>query len=203
MNKDVRCDNLFCAPITIINTNIKNKEVLLKFCDFHDSYENQILQCERSNQLVNLKYFNSLVKEILDNFYLANEKIYQYNFENLKPFISSLWANKFYKGQNISLHFHPNSWYSGVYYPYGTGDSKIIFENHIVNNTIDPPKKVANKLNSSSWEYKFDEETMIFFPSYMRHMTSIVIDDNPRISFSFNIFLRGILSNTITQNLIL
>ena len=63
--------------------------------------------------------------------------------------------------------------------------------------------EVVSHTTTSSWEYKFDEETMIFFPSYMRHMTSIVIDDNPRISFSFNIFLRGILSNTITQNLIL
>jgi hypothetical protein len=189
--------SLFTIPIGITYGILDNKDDIINSIEYLNtsSLPEDPIYCSRSSNLVNKKQFDSLSFQILKNFLEVNEELYQYDFSKITPYITSIWANKYKKDQFIPSHVHPNSWFSGIYYPYGTGKTQIIFESPIKNcATIDPPVKQYNDYNCQSWRSTFPEDTMIFFPSYLGHRTLRHQDDKERISISFNIFLRGFLS---------
>lgn len=181
----------FCFPIGITKGILKNKKDILDSIEYKEFSNYNTIECSRSDNLVNQKEYTSLVSQIIKNFLNVNDRFYQYDFTNISPYVTSLWANKYTKNQYITSHVHPNSWFSGVYYPHGTGTTEILFENPITYSTIEPPRKTFNQYNSSTWGFTFPEDTMIFFPSYLRHQTFKHQDDIDKISISFNIFLKG------------
>jgi uncharacterized protein (TIGR02466 family) len=186
----------FAIPIGITTGCLPNKDNIINSIEYlnHVSNSESPIYCARSDNLLNKKEFSSLSFQILKNFLDINEHLYQYDFSKVTPYITSIWANKYKKNQFIPSHGHPNSWFSGIYYPYGTGTTKTIFENPVDYVTLYPPTKNYNQYNGYSWTFTFPEDTMIFFPSYLKHKTTRHQDDTKKISISFNIFLRGILS---------
>lgn len=184
----------FCFPISICKGILPNKDEIINSIEYKhfDNYNSP--ECYRSENLLNKHFCKPLIEQVIKNFIKANEVIYEYDLTNLTPYITGIWGNKYTKGQYISSHAHPNSWFSGVYYPYGTGTTELLFENPLGYMMIEPPRKKFNMYNSATWSFTFPEDTMIFFPSHLKHQTFRHQDEKEKISVGFNIFLKGILS---------
>ena len=193
----------FSCPIVIAKMRWDKKEEYLNSLQFVDSEDYGRKQCGRTGNLLKLPQSLDLANQMIHSFTCLNESFLGYDLTNVTPYITSMWANKYTKGQSIHLHMHPNSWYSGIYYPHGTGQAAVIFESpHFAESSmVNVPRKDFKEWNSDTWAQVYAEECAIFFPSYLKHLSAPVIDDKPRYSISFNIFVRGLLS-TQTETLL-
>jgi uncharacterized protein (TIGR02466 family) len=108
------------------------------------------------------------------------------------------WTNITNKNEWHHKHAHPNSFLSGVFYLQTTEDDKIHFYK-------DTYKQVSltvsefNIYNSEGWWYPAGTGTLLIFPSSTMHEVHTVTHDTPRISLSFNTWIRGTIGNK--QNL--
>ena len=88
-------------------------------------------------------------------------------------------------------HYHPNSIFSAVAYLQSEGESGqtrfITSEYQTLEYDIDE----SNIYNSKSWSITPRVGEMIVFPSSVEHMVNEYMGDVPRISLSFNTFLKG------------
>lgn len=182
---------LFPTPVAIfkLNRDLTKKE--LNFVD----------ECEK-NLVTNIGNFFSNNKNVLDNSKLKDikkfilEKVQIYFNEiikpqgNVKPFISLSWINFNYKNNFHHKHTHNNSVLSGVFYIDTIQDDKIYFYKEM-HKIIDFAPKEFNTFNSDSWWITTEKNSLILFPSHLVHDVPITNRDSPRISLSFNIFVRG------------
>lgn len=110
---------------------------------------------------------------------------------SVEMYVTESWFNKTEKGQSHHRHWHPNSILSGVVYFYNeenSGNIKFITSQYdtIEYNTIE-----SNLYNSRSWSVNPEPGTMLIFPSNVEHLVEEYVGDIPRISLSFNTFVRG------------
>ena len=103
------------------------------------------------------------------------------------------WINVNKHKDYNSLHYHPRSVVSGVYYIHVPEDSNsnIIFNDGSPKKTsqIDHLKIEIEKYNeftSSTWEFKSREGRLLLFPSWLDHLVEPNQSQEPRISISFN-----------------
>lgn len=104
--------------------------------------------------------------------------------------ITISWTNITHKGEWHHKHAHPNSFLSGVFYLQTSDTDKI----HFFKNTyhhLDPNPVEFNMYNSGTWWYPAETGRLLIFPSETQHEVYIVEHENPRISLSFNTWLRG------------
>lgn len=66
------------------------------------------------------------------------------------------------------MHNHSNSWLSGIYYPEGDKDFKILFLDSNTEWFKDIPIEY-NVYNEAAREFTINENMLIIFPSSMRH----------------------------------
>tara|TARA_Y100001970_G_scaffold243606_1_gene309016 strand:- start:50 stop:652 length:603 start_codon:yes stop_codon:yes gene_type:complete len=118
---------------------------------------------------------------------------------NTTPFLVSSWYNYYEKGGEIPTHSHKNSFYSGIYYPYGNNKSPIFFENPLEQSLIIYPEvKDHNNFNYITFKVSCPQETILFFPSYLRHYT--MAGSGIKHSISFNFFIEGSLNAKTKSN---
>lgn len=111
-------------------------------------------------------------------------------YVDLEPKITLMWATGTLPGTTIHRHYHPNSFFSGVYYPQNIQYSSIRFKNPH-NPTIFPRFNNHNLYNSTSMEYTPEQGSVIIFPSDLEHDVLPNVSDQMRISIAFNIFFSG------------
>ena len=117
---------------------------------------------------------------------------------NTTPLLVSCWYNYYENGGEIPTHSHKNSFYSGIYYPYGNIESPIFFENPIEQSLIICPEvEDHNNFNYINFKVTSPKESILFFPSYLRHYT--LAGSAIKHSISFNFFVEGSL-NAGTQS---
>jgi len=111
--------------------------------------------------------------------------------DTVEIYFTESWFNKTEKGQMHHRHWHPNSIISGIVYLASEGTSggtKFITSQY---DTIEYGIQNANIYNSRSWTVDPEVGTMILFPSNVEHMVQEYLGDTPRITLSFNSFVRG------------
>ena len=139
-----------------------------------------------------------------ENGYILNEPV----FKNIKSFIkdsikeytndillseqelkiTQSWINKTETGNIHTLHFHPNSVISGVFY-FNSHSSPIEFlsdrkdQFSLLKNTVE-----QNEFTSSSYTVPSQERLLILFPSYIFHRVPVNNETQIRYSMSFNTF---------------
>lgn len=114
---------------------------------------------------------------------------------NIFPYITQSWINFTDKGQWHHKHNHSNSFLSGVLYISANNKiDKITFHDGRYNQINIPPKEY-NRLNSSSWKLGVGSKDIFIFPSHLIHEVEISENTNPRVSLSFNIFVKGNLGD--------
>lgn len=152
------------------------QETMIK--NYFPVYQTKNVHLHRS-----LKYFK------LTNFIqsVLNEIRVNGNYDTEKFSITEMWANR--SDQNIvhPNHFHPNSYFSGVFY--FTDGSPINFVDPVMSR-INSLIFVNNKNNNPYTSRKIFPGLLLIFPSWLHHSTSPNTNVS-RWSLSFNCFPMG------------
>ena len=178
--KDITFDDVILYKKTILEEPIilnKNKD------NFKSSLNQRILDniifSKISKNIINLskKYLNEI----------------GHNFEDVQ--ISNSWSIIFQKGNTSELHYHKNSYISGVYYL--TSGSEITFRNpHIDSYFFHPEYKDIPIISSNfrshpMFRIKPTPNLVILFPSFLEHIVEIHDKNEDRIGIAFNIIPKG------------
>lgn len=110
---------------------------------------------------------------------------------NIEIYITESWFNKTEKGQSHHRHWHPNSLYSGIVYIDSegeTGRTRFITSQF---DTVEYGVAESNLYNSRSWNIDAQVGSMLVFPSSVEHLVEEYNGSRPRITLSFNTFVRG------------
>lgn len=118
-----------------------------------------------------------------------------FTYSNLIPKITLMWATGTNTGSTIHRHHHPNSFFSGVYYPQNIEYSSIRFCNPY-KPILFPKFDDHNLYNSTSMSYSPEQGDILIFPSDLEH--DVLPNTSPcmRLSIAFNIFFYGEYGDT-------
>lgn len=116
-----------------------------------------------------------------------------YNYDSYK--FTQSWLSYKHPGQHHTLHSHPNSLISGVFYfgEYVEDTPAIKFHDNMfgVNASYISPSKVYDtreiKYAWSQFSINFEPGLLILFPSYLHHSVPINKTDKVRCSLAFNV----------------
>jgi len=107
--------------------------------------------------------------------------------------ITDLWANVSWGNHFHRLHAHPNNFLSGVYYaqiPPGAGS--IAFRDPRPQTQIlAPAVSELTPVNRVHYPIQAEEGKLLLFPSWLEHVVQANNCNSERISFAFNVTLRG------------
>ncbi len=123
------------------------------------------------------------------NDYARNVMLYENKFH-----MTTSWFTKTEKNKISVLHNHGNSMFSAVYY-FGLGDgenAKITFEKPTASQ-IDLKPKAYNVLNGPSYVFEMANDTILIFPSYLKHKVNRHENENVRKSLAMNFMPNGIV----------
>ena len=141
------------------------------------------------------------MKEVRD-FITAQVEHYFYNIcgmdYDVKPELTSSWANIHIENDWTLRHSHPNSIISGVWYlstSEETGSLLIHREDGLFGNQIDFNRRENNYFNSEPVYLRPDVGTLYLFPSTLKHSVDANLDTNERISLAFNYMMRGVVNS--------
>ena len=109
--------------------------------------------------------------------------------------ITQSWLNRNSKGESHHIHKHPNSMFSGVWYPQIYESSPPIRFTKTEERDVGFHVKDVNMFNSQSFLLNLKMGDLIFFPSNLIHSVSPNYSDEERISLSFNTWPKGNLGN--------
>lgn len=89
--------------------------------------------------------------------------------------LTGIWATRHRENGYHHRHTHGNSFLAGVYYLNGTADnSGTTFFNTNKYNQIIPARQPGSSLRiRNSWASKFEEGTLLIFPSWLEHETNV------------------------------
>ena len=134
-------------------------------------------------------------KSLCDQIIKMATKIFEEQDIQYETFeITSMWANVLKTNENFHAHTHANNYLSGVCYVQTKNTHINFLDPRPQSNVIRPAVKNYNILNSSVLLLTANENKLILFPSWLQHYVSSKKDKEPRISVSFNIMFKGILS---------
>ena len=113
-----------------------------------------------------------------------------------KFYITQSSMNYNHKGTGHHFHFHPNSIISSVYYLQVPKVGAPITFYHSKQQSLFPQfefnYKEWNEFNSMSWWIPAIENSLLLFPSTLRHGVNDNTSDTPRISMSFNVWAENL-----------
>lgn len=190
---------LFSVPLYLSNVDIDSNEVInyAKRC----KYTSKIDKLHLSNETNLIEVIPGLKKSISEhvNNYFYN--ILQIN-NSFKYYFSDSWFVKINPGGITKSHIHSNSIYSGVYYCDMEYYNSIIFYQEKITtffNTViyDLEFKERNQYNGNRLGITPKNNTILLFPSSLKHEVSPNISNEDRYSFAFNIMPYNFKSNNV------
>jgi uncharacterized protein (TIGR02466 family) len=106
--------------------------------------------------------------------------------------ITGMWATKHRKNGFHHRHQHYNSFIAGVYYLDGVNAAGTTFYSPYKQSSIMPAKKVKNVSKIENfYTNKFEEGTLVIFPSWLEHSTLNNSEEHTRTILSFNVMPLG------------
>lgn len=121
----------------------------------------------RTTDLDFIENYKDLKFKILEK---ANEYVLNTTKCNVKMKINSSWATTSDINCFGSLHYHSNSFLTGVYYPHGEGDDiSISILNPVVQSFKIGPYKNTTPFTQNTFIFFPKKGSLIFFPSYIFH----------------------------------
>lgn len=137
-----------------------------------------------------LSRIKNFIQEHLD-FYAENIMCVE---NKIHPTIS--WLNKNKQGTSHYRHYHVNSIISGVFY-FTDEPAPITFHNE-KNFSFNPLKWDPfryNQFNSTKSDAQVQKNILLLFPSFVEHSVQPNRSNDPRISLSFNTWIKGDIGN--------
>ena len=140
------------------------------------------------NTLHERERFVDFTRIVLENVQEVAEFLH-WDLQKIRFNITSCWAIVNGKLASNSVHNHPNSILSGVYYlkaPENCGGIYFCDPRPAAQMLI-PPVTEFNLTTYPKVSYKAHEGTMILFPSWLLHGVELNMSEEVRVSLSFNI----------------
>lgn len=142
----------------------------------------------------NLLKFKHRLEKILNEFF---KEVYKPK-DNVKIYITQSWLNITKKDMYHHVHYHPNSFLSGVFYI--SALEKDCIEFYISNQMQDSFIKTFDvssygSFNSPLIWFPVEDSLLTIFPSYLQHGVPVNNTNKDRVSLSFNTFLKGTLGS--------
>jgi uncharacterized protein (TIGR02466 family) len=178
---------------TIDNYQHLNSELLAEViaeqqCDRVGEKWSNVLGWHSANNLHQRDRFSEFT-QIVDLNVLEVAKFLGWDLQQFSLNITTCWAIVNGKFASNSVHNHPNSILSGVYYlkaPENCGG--IYFSDpRPASQMLIPPVLEFNLWTFPKVSYKPHEGTMLLFPSWLLHGVEMNMSEEVRISLSFNI----------------
>ena len=184
-------------PIPVYKTIIPVKlSLVIPFLDNQEmsmnSDEDNYGQRSKNTYILNEPECNGLRNFILEQAKNYANDVLGYDYKEYK--FSQSWVSLKYPGQHHTIHTHPNSLISGVFY-YGNIKEEtpsINFHKSIggTNASYISPKINSNKSNSkytcNNYSINCIPGLLILFPSHLLHSVPLNKTDNVRCSLAFN-----------------
>jgi uncharacterized protein (TIGR02466 family) len=192
--------NLFPTPVyqSHFNNSIEI-EMLLNEITFVKNTGGNF--CSKDQNVLEHEMFCDLKASILENVNNYFLQIVRPKFEVL-PYITTSWINLGPTGSTHHEHSHSNSFCSGVFYLQADqSNDNITFYNSRYQQ-IKIYTEDYNLYNSDSWSVPVNTGDILIFPSYLNHAVTKTTSDS-RISLAFNVFVKGVLGNNCSNNLVL
>lgn len=180
---------LFGEPIHICNLKVNNKNILDKLKKFeYKKIPESIADFYSSKSYNVLDKIPLLKKEINKNVkYFINDILeYEIDFN-----ITSSWITKTLQNGKGHRHHHAHSFISGVYYPFGNEEFKILFHRKNFNKFWQFKIKNYNTINSRNWWLPIKDNTLLLFQSDLEHEIIINNSKTERYSLAFNVLPKG------------
>ena len=126
------------------------------------------------------------VKEFADNILLFDYDEYE---------LSQSWVSRKHPGQHHTMHTHPNSLISGVFYYGEPAPNTPAIKFHKVSGGMNvnqlqaktKPDKRSSKFAWENFSVQFEPGLLVIFPSYLFHSVPINESDKIRSSVAFNV----------------
>lgn len=187
---------LFPIPILVTNIPTELSDIVPWF------YKQDVLVDEVDSANYGIRSKNSYIldeepcKHLRDFILTSAQKFggqLGYDYDSYR--LTQSWISYKQPGQHHTMHSHPNSLISGVFY-FGESEKNtpaIKFHNSIlgVNVPYISAKKIKDKIDKKyAWDYfaiDFEPGLLILFPSYLHHSVPINNTSKTRCSLAFNI----------------
>jgi uncharacterized protein (TIGR02466 family) len=176
---------LFSRPV--FKSTINKIDVDLSSIKWARNYNNWISE---SQDVLNLEPFKEISVEICNkvaDYFYGIMRVSQ----ETELYITESWVNKTEKGQTHHRHWHPNSILSGVVTLAGNPDSGRLKFITSYFDTLEFEVTESNLYNSKSWSIPSVPGNIVIFPSNLEHLVEEYHSDEPRITLSFNTFVKG------------
>jgi hypothetical protein len=188
-NKEIIILPLFPQPVATFNLNVNNEKIFnflknkIKFKDLKNRYEYSTYISEE-NKLFNIhKELKELKKECEKNISIYLKEIFKLD---IKFKILNSWATKTPYKCHSHLHSHQHNFLSAVYYPIYSEHCKIMFErNEGIDTFFNLTPKEYTLFNSKTYTITPGLNTLLIFPSTLRHKIEVNTGQEDRYSIAF------------------
>ncbi len=111
--------------------------------------------------------------------------------------ITGCWATVLSKGAAHKAHSHPNNYLSGVYYVriHAGADTINFHDPRPQASVIRPPVVELTAENTDQVVVRVTNGTLLLFPSYLEHSVDTNVNEEERVSISFNIMFSSFTEN--------
>ena len=127
----------------------------------------------------------------------------EYIQKNIQPknevsiYVTQSWLNYNRKNEFHHLHYHKNSYLSGVFYFNTVENDKII----LVDSQPKYCLEIEGEYSYDHWNFPVKHGQLILFPSFLYRKVEKNSGMETRVSLSFNTFLRGDIHNRNTMKI--
>lgn len=180
---------LFSKPI--LKTQIQIDTIDLSSVKWAKNYQNSISESQDILNFEPLKQLRDEVQRIVSDYFYGIMRA----SDDTEIYVTESWLNKTEKGQSHHRHWHPNSILSGVVVISSDPSSGSLRLNTSHYETIEYEIVESNLYNAKSWWFTTAPGDFILFPSSVEHLVEEYQGDIPRITLSFNTFVKGTISN--------
>jgi uncharacterized protein (TIGR02466 family) len=115
-------------------------------------------------------------------------------------YITGSWINSTARGQSHRAHTHPNSILSGTMYIDGDYFTTRFMTNPSL---MEFQYTNYNLWNSKHQVLEFDKGDVCIFPGELSHAVDTYTGDKPRITIAWNTFVRGVINESRTIDLVI
>jgi len=153
----------------------------------HNNFGNLI--SDNQNILDNEKFID------IKNF--IQSSLNEYIQKNIQPknevsiYITQSWLNYSRTNEFHHLHYHKNSYLSGVFYFNTVENDKIM----LVDSQPKYCLEIESEYSTDHWNFPVKHGQLVLFPSFLYHKVEKNSGEETRVSLSFNTFINGDINN--------
>ena len=196
MHNDYEIRNLF--PIPVLTTRLPdNLSSVIPFFNIQkldeDADEDNYGQHSEDTYILDNPECKDLSSFILEKVYEFGSNVLGYDYDSYK--FSQSWVSYKHPGQHHTMHSHPNSLISGVFYFGEPTDKTPAIKFHKLEGGFNvsylSPKFVKDKRElkyaQKEFSIEFTPGLLLLFPSYLHHSVPLNKSEKTRCSLAFNV----------------